>query len=143
MNIYPLSVMGTGRGAYSSPAIFFHPPWLPDMGFIPGALVQVLPETEGMFFVLCDENIRKYSQLLQTTEEKRGTLITVSCCCGTGASLEIEGQYILNAGLDAGDHLIARYEYGLIRVRKLSEQLGGGDSSIIRFFENKREDGPF
>jgi len=134
---YTFSVLG---GGYSSPAIMFRPPWLTDMGFISGALVQVLPEAGGMFFILCDENIRRYSELLRATEEKKGTLITVSYCSTTGALLEIEGQYIRNAGLDVGDHLIARSEYGLIRVRKLSEQLGSGDPSIIQLSKNERED---
>jgi len=117
---YTFSVLG---GVCSGLAIMLRPPWLPDMGFIPGALVQVLPEADGLFFILCDENIRRYSELLQATEEKKGELITVSHCCRRGTMLEIDGHCIRNAGLDAGDTLIARYEYGLIRVRKLSEQL--------------------
>jgi len=121
MNIYTTSVYGAGKGNFLSPAIAFCPPWLPNMGFTPGALVQILPEAGGIFFILCDENIRKYSELLRATEEKKGTLTTVGCC-RTGIRLEIEGSCIRNAGLDVGDTLIVRYEYGLIRVRKLSEQ---------------------
>ena len=122
MNIYMLSVLCSGMGDYSSPIIVFCPPWLPDMGFTPGALVQVLPEIGGMSFALCDENIQKYSELLLSTEGKQGTLITVDHC-RTGVRLEIEGRYIRNAGLNIGDSLIALYEYGLIRVRKLSKRL--------------------
>ena len=122
MNIYTLSVLCSGRGDFSSPVIVFCPPWLPDIGFTPGALVQVLPRTGGMLFTLCDENIQKYSQLLLDTEEKKGTLITVDRC-RNGVRLEIEGKYIRNAGLDIGDSLIALYEYGFIRVGKLSKQL--------------------
>ena len=122
MNIYILSVLCSGRGDFSSPIIVFCPPWLPDMGFTPGALVQVLPEVCGMLFVLCDDNIRKYSELLLATEEKKGTLVTVDCC-RTCVRIEIEGHYIRNAGLDIGDSLIALYKYGLIRVRKISKQL--------------------
>jgi hypothetical protein len=92
------------------------------MGFTPGALVQVLPDAGGMLITLCDRNIPKYSELLRVTEEKKGTLMTVGCCV-TGIRLEIEGVYIHNAGLDVGDDLIVQYEYGLIRIRKLSEQL--------------------
>jgi len=113
------------------------------MGFTPDALVQVLPEAGGLFFILCDENIRKYSELLQATEEKNGELITVDCCCRTGILIEIGGYCIRNAGLDIGDNLIVQYEYGLIRVRKLPEQLGGGDLSVSRLFNSKREDEPF
>ena len=120
MNICTLSVLSAGRGDLSRPVIALCPPWLPDMGFTPGALVQVLPEAGGMFFILCDENIWKFSELLLATEEKNGTLIIVDCC-RAGARLEIEGGYVRNAGLDIGDHLIVWYEYGLIRVRKLPE----------------------
>jgi hypothetical protein len=123
MNIYPLSVLGAGIGDFSDPIIVLRPPWLPDMGFTSGALVQVLPEAGGLFFILCDENIRKYSKLLQSTEEKKGTLVTVDCCCRTGFRMEIDGYCIRNAGLDVGDRLIAQYEYGFIRVRKLPEPL--------------------
>ena len=122
MNIYTLSVLCSGMGDYSSPIIVFCPPWLPDMGFTLGALVQVLPEAGGMSFTLCDENIQKYSELLLTTEEKKGTLVTVDRC-RTGVRIEIEGRYIRNAGLDIGDTLVALYDYGLIRVRKMSKQL--------------------
>ena len=119
MNICTPSVLHAGN---SSPVVVLCPAWLPDMGFTPGALVQVLSEAEGLFFVLCDENIRKYSELLQATEEKNGTLITVDSC-RTGIRMEIDGYCIRNAGLDVGDQLIVQYEYGLIRVRKLSDQL--------------------
>jgi len=124
MNIYTMSVNGVGIGGVPlSPAIVLRPPWLPDMGFIPGALVQVLPEAGGLFFILCDENIGKYSELLQATEEKNGELITVDCCNRTGLRMEIDSYCIRNAGLDADDILVVQYEYGLIRVRKLAEQL--------------------
>jgi len=92
------------------------------MGFISGALVQVLPEAGGLFFILCDEDIRRYSQLLQTTEEKKGELIVVECCSRAGVMMSIDGYCIRNAGLNVGDTLIAQYEYGLIRVRKFPEQ---------------------
>jgi len=124
MNIYPLSVLRAGMEGYSRPAIALCPPWLPDMGFTPGALVQVLPEAGGLFFILCDENIRKYSELLQATEEKNGELITVDYCYRTGIRMEIDGYCIRAAGLYVGDSLAVQYEYGLIRVRKLPEQLG-------------------
>jgi len=143
MNICTLPVYRAGIGGFSSPVIVIRYPWLPDMGFTPGALVQVLPEAGGLFFILCDENIRKYSELLQATEEKKGMLITVDCCSRSGILMELDGYCIRNAGLDVGDHLIVQYEYGLIRVRKMSEQLSGDDSSINRIFNSKREDEPF
>jgi len=48
------------------------------MGFVPGALVQALPEPSGMVFNLCDENICKYSELVSDTKEKGGKLMSVS-----------------------------------------------------------------
>jgi len=123
MNICTMPVYGAGMGGFLSPVIAFCPPWLPNMGFTPGALVQVLPEAGGIFFILCDENIRKYSELLRATEEKKGTLITVDCCSRIGIRMEIDGYCIRNAGLDVGDLLIVQYEYGLIRVRKQPERM--------------------
>jgi len=93
------------------------------MGFTSGALVQVLPEAGGLFFILCNENIRKYSELLLATEAKKGELITVDCCSIRGIHMGIDSYCIRNTGLDIGDRLIIQYEYGLIRVRKLSEHL--------------------
>jgi len=133
MNIYTMSVYGAGKGSLLSPVIALCPLWLPDMGFTPGALVQVLPEVGGLFFILCDENIQKYSGLLRSTEEKKGTLITVGCC-KNGIRLEIEGSYIRNAGLDVGDTLIIQYEYGLIRVRKLPDQLKSTEHLVDEAF---------
>ena len=118
MNICSLSVLSAGTGGFSSPAIVLRHPWLPVMGFTPGALVQVLPEARGLFFVLCNKNIGGYSKLLHDTENKKGGLITVGRC-KTGARLGIDSFCIRSAGLDVGDNLIARYEYGLIRFRKL------------------------
>ena len=120
MNICALSVLSAERGFFTSPAIVICQPWLPDMGFIPGALVQVLPEAGGIFLILCNENIHRYSELLQATEEKKGALITVDYC-RNGARVEVDRYCIRNAGLDAGGRLIAQYEYGFIRVRKLPE----------------------
>ena len=123
MTICLLSTSGARIGNFSSQRIALYPPWLPDMGFTPGALVQVLPEAGGLFFILCDENIRRYSDLLHVTEEKKGELITVDCSRRSGILMEIDGYCISNAGLNDGDRLIVQYEYGLIRVRKLPEQL--------------------
>ena len=126
MNTCTLSVIGE-----ISPVIIICFPWLPDMGFTPGALFQILPEDGEMFFILRDENIRKYSELLQAAEEKNGTLTTVSFCTLRGILLEIEGQYIRNAGLDIGDLLIVQYEYGLIRVGKPLVKLPCQDFVVV------------
>ena len=123
MNICTLPVYRAGIRDFSSPVIMICYPWLPDMGFTPGALVQVLPEAEGLSFILYDKKIWKYSELLQATEEKKGMLITVDCCGRSGILMELDGYCIRNAGLDIDDLLIVQYEYGFIRVRKPSEPL--------------------
>jgi hypothetical protein len=127
-----MSVSCTRTGNFAGSSIVLHPEWLPDMGFTPGALVQVLPEAGGLFLILCHEKIQKYSDLLQVAEEKNGTLITVGCS-GNVIWLEIEVHYIRNAGLDIDDPLYVRYEYGLIRIRKLSEYLEMPAMSAICF----------
>jgi hypothetical protein len=97
------------------PKINLSASWLPDVGFTPGALVQALPEPGGISFRLCDEYMMKYSELYKTTREKGGTLIIVS----SKSKLEISGKCVRNAGLDIGDSLIALYDFGLIKARKL------------------------
>jgi len=92
------------------------------MGFVPGVLVQALPEPNGMVFNLCDENICKYSELVSDTKEKGGNIMTVSRSDNnhhTGSTLQATGKYILSGGLAVGDPLLALYDYGIIRVRKL------------------------
>jgi hypothetical protein len=76
------------------------------MGFTPGALVKVLTGPGEMSFMLCDES---------NVKEKKGTFVKVL----KAPSLSISGPYIHDAGWDIGDSILAQYEYGLIRVRKL------------------------
>jgi len=90
------------------------------MGFMPGVLIQALPEPGGMVFRVCDENIQKYSDLVKDTQAKGGKLIQV--CCEQGLTLATSGQYIRTAGLGVGDACIVLYDYGIIRVRKLPPQ---------------------
>jgi hypothetical protein len=92
--------------------------WLCDMGFVRGALVQMLPEPGGISFVLCDDNIKKYSELYADTKKKDGNLIQVSQSLDY-PHLCLEGTNVRNAGLNPGDSMLIRYRYGLIRLRKL------------------------
>ena len=104
----------------SNPRLGFYAPWLGEMGFVPDALVQFLPEPGGMTFSLCNENIVKYSTLLRNTKESGGTLLHVNLhrhrpepmLCLSGAALD-------GTGLTFGDSLLIRYEPGFIRMRKL------------------------
>ena len=115
MGVQLTNVQCTGDSSGSRPRIVFWGDWLAESGFVTGALVQVLPESGGIVFRLCDEDIIKYSDLYLITKESGGSL--VQACSD---SLRVSGHEIFGlAGFDYGDSLIARYEYGLIRVRKL------------------------
>jgi hypothetical protein len=101
--------------------------WLQDMGFVTGALVQAIPEPNGISFTLCDENIGKYSELSRSTEERNGRLIQVIQRNGNKTAeqqIAISGHYILSGGLTVGDCLMAQYSYGLIRMRKADGMVG-------------------
>ena len=135
MSIHLLTVSHCGYSTNSRPRIFFRGSWLDEIGFIPGALVQVLPEPDGLVFNLFNENIRSYSDLYNSTKEKGGNLIHV---CHTDDKQYKEptflssGKYITGSGLALGDMLIAKYGYGIIRVRKIDpHKLGCKNVRII------------
>ena len=117
MNINTLYVT-PAIGKVPRPKINLSASWLLDMGFTPGALVQALPETDGMSFILRDEYVMKYSDLYNNTKEKGGVLIMVNA----NSNMELSGKCISNAGLDIKDSLIALYDYGLIKARKLPDK---------------------
>jgi len=115
MNINTLYVTPAIGKTASRPKINLSAPWLFDMGFTPGALVQALPEPDGISFILRDEYIMKYSDLYRITKEKGGALIIVN----SSSNMEVTGKCISNGGLDINDSLIALYGCGLIKARKL------------------------
>jgi len=89
------------------------------MGFVPDALVQFLPEPNGMTFTLCD-NVPKYSELLQQTREKGGVLLNINLLQHRPqAFLGISGTVLQKIGLSFGDTLLIRYEFGFVRMRKI------------------------
>ena len=121
MNIQLLSVQRNGRAANSRPRIQFCGDWLTEMGFVNGALVQALPEPDGFVFHLCNENIH-YSELFHATKEKGGTLIRVYIAntrTVKGPAFVTTGKHVCGGGLSMGDNLVAKCEYGCIRVRKV------------------------
>ena len=118
MNFQAFSI--TSSGAAKRPRILLHGAWLARMGFKPDMLIQALPEPGGIILRCCDDNIPKYSTLVQETQAKGGKLIRG--CCEQGLTLVTSGDYIRSAGLAVGDACIARYDYGIIRVRKLPPQ---------------------
>ena len=122
MNTYLLTVANTGSASNRRPGIYLYGKWLHDMGFIPGALVQAIPEPGGMVLTLCNENIPSYSELDTATRERGGKLIQSYCIEYKSAqypALMTNGQYLLNAGMNFGDALVAQYTPGFIHVRKL------------------------
>jgi hypothetical protein len=101
------------------PKIALFAEWLIPMGFVPNALVQFLPEPNGVSVTLC-ENVSKYSELAQETHEKGGVLINIRFCKNRSkAYFSISGSFLKNIGLVYGDILMIRYEYGFIRMRKI------------------------
>ena len=122
MSLHLLTVTNTSRTQERCPGFYFYAGWLPTMGFIPGALVQVLPVPDEVVFNLCDENIKCYSELDADTKAQGGALLQV-CTSGVerknALKLRAGGSLLYDAGLSIGDSLIAIYEHGHIRVRKL------------------------
>jgi hypothetical protein len=107
------------------------------MGFIPGALVQVIPEPGGLIFTLYNENISSYSELDTVTQAHGGKLMQVSYTDDwkyPNPVLTISGQVISNAGLDLGANLIIHYTPGTIRVRKCS-----GVAKIVHVTSDKNQ----
>ena len=122
MNYYSLSVNHSGWAADSRPRIQIVGDWLNDIGFVSGALVQTLPKQDELLFTLSDKNIN-YSELYNETRQQGGTLNRVyisNTRTLQGLTLVTAGKYISKCGFQFGDTLIAQYEYGCIRVRKVS-----------------------
>ena len=116
MSTYLLNVINVGTASEPSPGLCFNGKWLHKIGFIPGALVKAIPGPAGMEFILCDDDIFSYSELVASTRQQGGKLVQVSC---NRPVLETGGLYLYRAGMNCGDALIARYDYGLIQTRKL------------------------
>ena len=100
------------------PRLDFYAGWMEAMGFVHGALVQLIPGQGGMTFTLYNENIRSYSELHRSTKERGGTLIHVYLY-RDGLNFCVSGMPLNDAGLAWGDRLLVRYKYGLVRMRKL------------------------
>jgi len=115
---------GTATGK-PIPKIAFKSGRLPSMGFQNGVLVKALPVPNGMDFILCDENIQRFSELAISVKEQGGKLIQVILNADSRREiakyphLVTSGQYICGGGLSIGDTLIAQYSYGLIQTRKI------------------------
>ena len=119
--IHLTSVTRSGCNS-NKPKIHFFAEWTRRMGFEPNVLIQCLPEDGGVTFILRNENIPSYSELFRETREKGGALIHPALYMHREyPCISISGITVRRAGLQYGDNLIARYEYGLIRMRKLPD----------------------
>ena len=124
MNTLLLTVTKAG-GAEVRPKVCLIGAWLSEMGFEPDSLVMAIPENNGMSFTLCDENIKKYSDLVKIAKEQNGKLIQIILMSHKGKkspTLNTTGNYIYNGGLEIGDNIVVRYEYGSIKIRKINPQ---------------------
>lgn len=121
MNTLLLTVSKAG-GAGKRPKICLIGSWLSEMGFEPDSLVMAMPEQDGMTFTLCNENIKKYSELVKSAKEQNGKLMQIILMSHKGKkfpTLVTTGSYITSKGLEIGDSLVVRYEYGFIKIRKI------------------------
>ena len=123
MNYHLLSVSRTGVAANIVPKIQIFGDWLTEMGFVSGSLVQALPEPNGFVFNLFNENV-DYSDLFNSTKEQGGSLIRIFVGSSYADTFfATTGKYIYSSGLKIGDALVAKYEFGRIRMRKISENV--------------------
>jgi len=117
-----IAITRSGRAVDSRPRIQITGDWLTELGFVKSALVQALPEPDGLVMNLCDKNVN-YSELYNETREKGGALNRMYISnqrTRKGLTLVVTGQHIYKGGLKHGDALLAKCEYGRIRVRKVN-----------------------
>jgi len=115
-----------GTAAQNRLGFYLYADWLPDMGFVHGALVQAIPEQNEIVFNLCDDNITKYSELDAQTKSTGGKLIQVYTATVKNRhspTLLASGQFVKDVGWVYKDILIAQYVHGKIRVRKLPDNV--------------------
>jgi len=119
MNLY-LTKVTPKKVAQRVPGITFYAEWTKPMGFVPNALVQFIPEEGGAQFRLCNENIASYSQLFAHTAELGGVLVHAKMFDHKDyPCLAVSGKVMERTGLVLGDNLIARFEYGLVHLRRI------------------------
>jgi hypothetical protein len=131
-----ISVQRNGRAEDSRPRIEFFGRWLPEMGFVPGALVQVIPSEGELVFNLCNENIGSYSELYYATKSRGGSLGRAGIFDERKLNCPVfitTGNHIHKSGFNKGDELVAMCEYGCIRVRRVS-----GDVRLINVARTKK-----
>jgi len=109
MNIQLLKVTNGDKGNIR---ICLSGQWLPEMGFIPHALVRAVPEPGGVTFMLCDD---------QSPQDPEGRFIWIPSTNGRKVKCPVlvtKGKYLNETGINYGEPLIARYSPGFIRIRR-------------------------
>jgi len=122
MSYYTLSVQHSGWASSSHPRIRIIGDWLADIGFVSGVLVQALPSPGELTFTVYDKNIN-YSDLYNETRAKGGTLNRVyiaNSLSEKGLTFVTTGKHIGKCGFEFGDILVAKCDFGSIKVRKVS-----------------------
>ena len=122
MNLYLTCITDKKRTGREQPApkISFYSEWTKPMGFVPEALAQFIPEEGGAKFHLCNENIASYSELVLRTAELGGVLVHAKLFDHKDIPcLAVSGKVMERTGLVAGDNLIARFEPGLVHLRRI------------------------
>ena len=122
MNLYLTCVQNKRKAgnAADNPGLVFFAEWTRPMGFVPDALVQFIPEEGGAKFRLCNENIASYSALVQSTTELGGVLVHAKMYKHKDyPCLAVSGEVMASTRLLVGDNLIARFEYGLVHLRRI------------------------
>jgi len=94
--------------------------WFWTTGFLPDSLVQFLPESLG-FTLTLHERVPSYSELARFTRENNGSLFRVEKHSHRKQpNISISGARSMgHTGLIAGDRVLARYEHGFVRARKI------------------------
>jgi hypothetical protein len=99
--------------------------WLPRMGFIHDSLAMAIPDADGngITFTLYNENITSFSDLMRQAEEKGGKLITVGKVKKHNTVYSsinlVLGRKIQTGEWAFGNPVVAVYDYGIIKVKKL------------------------
>ncbi len=102
--------------------------WLLDIGFTIGSSIKVVPKTEGMDFVLVDDDSsvtkeEKLIHVIQISYKERGSFPAVMT----------SGNFINSCGLSFGDTCVVKYSYGKIQIRKVDlAKFGFSDNEATR-----------
>jgi len=110
MSIGVLHVTGTKKPPYRT-KVNIRSLWLAGMGFVYDAPVWAVPQDNGFTLALRGEHgVNEVGKLIHVGRE--------------GVKLALTLNFAKNfavAGLNAGDYLAARFEYGIIQARKLPD----------------------